>query len=142
VVTVPAYQKLWSAHDVVNGHYRRYRAAELRTAAAEAGWCHLRDSYFNALLLAPAAAVRLARRRLCPARSELELTPSSLDRLLEWPLRLEAAALRRGARLPFGMSLLAVFANAVQTADRSEPTPVGQAPAHDAPTRPRTVVPT
>jgi SAM-dependent methyltransferase len=119
VVTVPAYQALWSAHDVVNGHYRRYRVPELRAAAQEAGWHHLRDSYFNALLLAPAAVVRLTRRRAGPdaGRSELGLTPEWLNGLLEWPLRVEAAMLRGGARLPFGLSLLAVFANVVATAD-------------------------
>jgi ubiquinone/menaquinone biosynthesis C-methylase UbiE len=134
VLTVPAYQELWSAHDVVNGHYRRYRVAELRAAAAEAGWYHLRDSYFNALLLGAAAAVRLARRRLRPrsARSELELTPGWLDGVLEWPLRLEAAALRGGARLPFGLSLLAVFANAALTAERRPPAPDGRPAAHGA----------
>ena len=77
VVTVPAYQALWSAHDVVNGHYRRYRRPELRAAAQEAGWLHVRDSYFNALLLGPAAIVRLTRRRAGAdsGRSELGLTP-------------------------------------------------------------------
>lgn len=119
VVTVPAYQSLWSAHDVVNGHYRRYRMPELRAAAQEAGWCHLRDSYFNALLLGPAAVVRLTRRGsgADSARSELGLTPGWLNGVLEWPLRVEAAMLRGGARLPFGLSLLAVFANVAATAD-------------------------
>lgn len=120
LVTVPAYQALWSAHDIVNGHYRRYRAPELRAAAQEAGWDHLRDSYFNTLLLGPAAVVRLTRRRprAHSTRSELELTPGWLDGVLEWPLRVEAAALRGGARLPFGLSLLAVFANVALTAER------------------------
>jgi SAM-dependent methyltransferase len=117
VVTVPAYQALWSAHDVVNGHYRRYTVSDLRAAAQEAGWYHLRDSYFNALLLGPAALVRLTRRRphADSARSELDLTPGWLNGVLEWPLRLEAAVLRGGARLPFGLSLLAVFANVALT---------------------------
>jgi SAM-dependent methyltransferase len=126
VVTVPAYPALWSAHDIVNGHYRRYRVPDLRAAAQEAGWYHLRDSYFNSLLLAPAAVVRLTRRRprADSARSELALTPGWLDGLLEWPLRLEAAVLRGGARLPFGLSLLAVFANITVTAERRPPVPV------------------
>ena len=29
VVTVPAYQLLWSSHDVANQHYRRYRRSQL-----------------------------------------------------------------------------------------------------------------
>lgn len=128
VVTVPAYQALWSAHDVVNGHYRRYRVPELRAAAQEAGWCHLRDSYFNALLLGPAAVVRLTRRRsgADSGRSELGLTPGWLNGLLEWPLRVEAAMLRGGARLPFGLSLMAAFANLAATADGQAGLPLRQ----------------
>jgi SAM-dependent methyltransferase len=133
VVTVPAYQALWSAHDVVNGHYRRYRVPDLRAVAQEAGWYHLRDSYFNSVLLAPAALVRLTRRRPhadCE-RSELDLTPGWLDGMLEWPLRVEAAVLRGGARLPFGLSLLAVFANVVVPADGRLPSSVGRPAARN-----------
>jgi SAM-dependent methyltransferase len=111
VVTVPAYPALWSHHDVVNRHYRRYRSDSLREAAVGAGWRLVHDTHFNSALLAPAAAVRLTRRRR-GARSELELTPPSLDGLLEVPLRVEAGLLSRGVRLPVGLSLLAVFENA------------------------------
>jgi SAM-dependent methyltransferase len=111
VVTVPAYQALWSRHDEANQHRRRYGSASLAAAAADAGWTVERSTYFNSLLLPAAAAVRLLeRRRRRPAEfSDLELTPARLDPVLELPMRLEAALLRRGARLPAGLSLLAVF---------------------------------
>ena len=63
LVTVPAYQGLWSMHDVANHHYRRYSRPRLRAAAVDAGWRVTRMTSFNGLLLAPAAAVRLAERR-------------------------------------------------------------------------------
>jgi SAM-dependent methyltransferase len=143
VVTVPAYQVLWSAHDVVNGHYRRYRAADLRAAAQEVGWYHLRDSYFNSVLLAPAALVRLTRRQhhAASSRSELDLTPGWLDGLLEWPLRLEAALLRGGARLPFGLSLLAVFTNVALTAEPHPRTPAGEPASRRGPVPSSSTVP-
>ena len=76
LVTVPAYQALWSAHDERNEHQRRYRRGSLRAVAAAAGWQLVRDTHFNSLLLAPAAAVRLAGRvRDVRRRSELALTP-------------------------------------------------------------------
>jgi SAM-dependent methyltransferase len=109
VATVPAYPALFSAHDVVNGHYRRYRAETLRAAAADAGWAPESDTYFNSILLAPAAAVRLARRRSAGSRSELTFTPRAVHRLLEAPLRREAALIAAGHRLPFGLSLLMVL---------------------------------
>jgi SAM-dependent methyltransferase len=110
VVTVPAYQALWSWHDVVNRHFRRYDRATLRAAARAAGWHVMADTHFNGLLLAPAAAVRLVqRRRRAHPRSDLDLTPAMLDGLLELPLRLEARLVRAGVALPAGLSLLAVL---------------------------------
>lgn len=112
IVSVPAYPVLWSDHDVVNEHVRRYRAATLRPVANAAGWRVARLTYFNSLLLPAAATMRLAgrlRHSPRPHRSDLERTPGPLNGLLEWPLRLEAAYLRTGARLPAGLSLLAVL---------------------------------
>ena len=111
LVTVPAYPRLWSHHDVVNRHYRRYVRRTLLDVASSAGWTPLRDTHFNAFFLVPAALVRIAFRDQGERqrRSELALTPRSLDPVLEFPLRFEAALLRRGVRLGAGLSLLAVF---------------------------------
>lgn len=112
VVTVPAYPRLWSAHDLANQHYRRYRRRELRAAVADAGWKLERDTHFNGLLLAPAAAVRLARSRgRAAGTSDLGRSPAILNGLLEAPLALEAAFVRRGGRIPLGLSILAVLRN-------------------------------
>ena len=109
LVTAPAHPTLWSAHDEANLHYRRYTRGSLIDAAVETDWEVAESTYFNAALLAPAAVVRLARRRAASGRSELGLTPPALDRVLEWPARAEAALLRSGVRVPFGLSLLAVL---------------------------------
>ncbi len=116
LVTVPAYQGLWSMHDVTNHHYRRYSRARLRAAAGEAGWRLRRMTSFNGLLLAPAAAVRLAERRRLRRpngdyKPDLTLGPEWLNSVLEQPLRLEARWLARGRTMPAGLSLLAVFEN-------------------------------
>jgi SAM-dependent methyltransferase len=114
LLTVPAYQLLWSSHDVANHHYRRYRRPGLVRAARAAGWEPVGWTYFNSILLAPAAVVRLSerwrrRRRAGRAHSHVEMTPRWLDRVLELPLRAEAAAIRGGLRLPAGLSLMGVF---------------------------------
>jgi SAM-dependent methyltransferase len=110
LATVPAYQSLWSWHDEANQHYRRYDRASLRGAARDAGWEIVGDTHFNGLLLAPAAAVRLAqRRRRSPSHSDLGLTPSILNGVLELPLRLESRLVASGARLPAGLSLLGIL---------------------------------
>jgi SAM-dependent methyltransferase len=112
LVTVPAHQVLWSGHDEANHHYRRYSRSMLQSAAAGAGWSVTRITSFNSVLLAPAAAVRLARRRF-PARNgaaeDLTIPPWWLNELLERPLRIEAGWLGRGHTLPLGLSLLAVM---------------------------------
>jgi SAM-dependent methyltransferase len=116
LVTVPAYQALWSTHDVANHHYRRYSRASLRAAAGESGWRVGRMTSFNGLLLGPAAAVRLAERRRLNQpngdyKPELTLGPEWLNSVLEQPLRLEARWLARGRSMPAGLSLLAVLQN-------------------------------
>ena len=71
------------------------------------------DTHFNSLLLAPAAVVRLAQRRLrTHTHSDLDLTPPVLNGLLGLPMRLEARLVAAGIRLPAGLSLLAVLRRA------------------------------
>jgi SAM-dependent methyltransferase len=113
LITVPAYPRLWSSHDELNRHYRRYTRRALLDRAEEAGWRPLRTTHFNALLLPVAAAWRLAERLRPsqePSSSELVRTPAALNWLLEQPLRAEAALLRSGRRIPAGLSLVGVFA--------------------------------
>ncbi|MGE5617580.1 MAG: class I SAM-dependent methyltransferase [Candidatus Woesearchaeota archaeon] len=120
LLTVPAYQALWSLHDAANHHYRRYSRRSLRLVALEAGWRLERMTSFNSILLPAAAAVRLAQRRREPDSSyspELKLGPKWLNSVLERPLRVEARWLDRGGTLPAGLSLLAVLENPAPGAD-------------------------
>jgi SAM-dependent methyltransferase len=125
LVTVPAYQALWSGHDEANHHYRRYSRGMLRNAAAGAGWTVARMTSFNSVLLAPAAAVRIVRRRF-PAKNgaaeDLSIPPGWLNDLLERPLRIEAGWLARGHTLGMGLSLLAVLRRPLDT---TAPAPSG-----------------
>jgi SAM-dependent methyltransferase len=114
LVTVPAYPRLWSSHDVANRHFRRYTRRALLDAAGAAGWTCERTTHFNALLLPPAAAYRAAERLIRrgeapPDVSELDRTPAWMNGALESVLAAEAAAIRRGRRIPAGLSLLGVF---------------------------------
>jgi SAM-dependent methyltransferase len=116
LVTVPAYQALWSSHDEANHHYRRYARRTLSSAAVDAGWRLERMTSFNILLLAPAAAVRVAKRRWQRRRGseptlDLNLGPRWLNAVLERPMRIEARWLRRGRTLPAGLSLMAILSN-------------------------------
>jgi SAM-dependent methyltransferase len=109
IVTVPAHPRLWSRHDEINNHLRRYTRRTLRAAAREAGWEIARETGFNVAYLLPAALVRIMRRGGRGSASELHLTPPWLDAALATPLLAEAALIRRGIDLPPGLSLLAVL---------------------------------
>jgi len=106
LVTVPAYMWLWSRHDDSHHHLRRYTAPRLRALLEAAGWRPAVQTYFNSLLLPPIAAARMVtRRRAANGRSDYVMTPGRLGRVLEAPMRAEAAAIARGARLPAGVSI-------------------------------------
>jgi SAM-dependent methyltransferase len=112
LVTVPAYQWLWSGHDVINHHHRRYTRRSMRAVAEQAGWRQVSTTYFNSLLLPVAILLRVldrVNRRTTESSLDLWVPPEPLNRLLELPLSLEAWLIRRGGRIPVGLSLLALF---------------------------------
>jgi SAM-dependent methyltransferase len=107
VVTVPAYNWLWSPHDESHHHRRRYTLRRLRDRVGAAGWEPLASSYYYTALLPAVAAVR-AGRKLGAGRSggsDLALTPKRLNRVMELPGRAEAALIERGFSLPAGVSI-------------------------------------
>ena len=115
LVTVPAYQALWSAHDDANHHYRRYSRRTLRAAAVQSGWAIARMTSFNTCCWRPprrcadrAAPRERGRQR---PRQTYTLGPAWLNGALEAPLALEARWLARGRTLAAGLSLLAVLRN-------------------------------
>jgi SAM-dependent methyltransferase len=111
VLTVPAYQWLWSRHDTSWHHFRRYTRARLAARAAAHGWRPIVETYFYASMLPPVAAVRMIQRMRAgqngheEAASDLHLSPPALDRILELPVRAEAGLIERGRSLPAGVSL-------------------------------------
>jgi SAM-dependent methyltransferase len=114
LATVPAYRWLWSQHDHAYHHFRRYTFGRLQRVVRAGGWDPVAASYFNTVLLAPIAAVRvLARRRPVEGgRPDLRLTPRALNGALLAPMRAEAALIERGVRLPVGVSIGMVCAAA------------------------------
>jgi SAM-dependent methyltransferase len=112
LVTVPAYQWLWSGHDEINHHHRRYNRRTMLAAAESAGWQLERFTNFSSLTL-PVAILLRALERFMPSttKSSLDLwvPPAPLNWALRQPLNLEAAVIGRGGSIPAGLSLLAVF---------------------------------
>lgn len=108
LLTVPAYQFLWSAHDVMNEHKRRYSRALLRARLETAGFEMQTLSYYNTLLFPAVAAVRIVKRWIggSEGASDIRPVPRPLNALLRSMFAAERHVLGTVA-LPFGVSLIA-----------------------------------
>ena len=108
LVTVPAYQWMWSAHDEAHHHKRRYSKRGLRAVAESAGLKADRIGYFNSLLFPLAAAVRIAGKLSGKTTSDDEMPPAPLNRLFQGIFGLERHLVGR-VPLPAGVSLFALL---------------------------------
>lgn len=107
IMTVPAHQWMWSAHDVVNHHKRRYSKRALK-ALIEASPLKLqRIGYFNSLLFPLAVAERAASRLRGREDADVTLPPVALNSALEKIFTAERYLVGR-LPLPPGLSLFAV----------------------------------
>jgi hypothetical protein len=70
IVTVPAFQALFSAHDLALKHYRRYNLSELELAVREAGLELLASGYLFGSLLPARALTRLVEAVRPPPPAE------------------------------------------------------------------------
>ena len=107
VVTVPAHQWMWSAHDVVNHHQRRYSKSGLKRLIEGSPLKLEAIGYFNSLLFPVAVAERLASKVRGKDDADLALPPAPLNQALERIFASERALIGR-VPLPLGLSLFAV----------------------------------
>ena len=107
VMSVPAHQWMWSAHDVVNHHKRRYSKGRLK-GLIEASPLKLETvGYFNSLLFPVAVAERLSSKARGKDSADLKLPPAILNSALERTFAAERHLVGR-VPLPPGLSLFAV----------------------------------
>lgn len=110
LITVPAFQRLYTAHDRALKHFRRYSRAQLLAEARSAGFDVIDSGYLFASLLLPRAAQAL-RERLLPKPRETSVEGvgswqqgALLTQLIHSGLvldnRLCLAASERGLRVP------------------------------------------
>lgn len=107
LTTVPAYQWMWSHHDVLHHHKRRYTLARYRQLFADTGLTIETAGYFNSLLFPVAAAQRVVKRWLGDESADDTMPPAWLNRLLTAVFGLEAPLASAGA-LPFGVSIAVI----------------------------------
>ena len=105
-LTVPAFPFLWSPHDDVHEHKRRYTRGELVEKVRAAGIRVTRVSYFNTLLFPLIAAIRIGQRFVPHGDlSNMSVPPAPINRFLANVIGAERYTLPFWSN-PVGVSLL------------------------------------
>jgi SAM-dependent methyltransferase len=107
VMTVPAHQWMWTVHDVVNHHKRRYSRRSLKALIERSPMKLDKIGYFNSLLFPLAVAERAASKLRGREDADVKLPPAPLNATLEAIFRAERYLVGR-LPLPPGLSLFAV----------------------------------
>ena len=107
VATVPAFPALWTAHDDLNHHCRRYRVRELEALARGSGLEILESRYLFSWLAPVKWLVAQKERLLRPTAKSPEVPPGPLNALVLGLTRLEQRLLAE-SHPPFGSSAIVV----------------------------------
>lgn len=118
LITVPAFSLLWTSHDTLNHHYRRYTRRSLADLAEQAGARIFGERYFFQWTSPVKLAVHI-KEKLLPAAPVLPQVPTLwLNRFL-YHLSITEQRLFRKLRVPFGSSLLAIAGRPDDTQEQS-----------------------
>jgi 2-polyprenyl-3-methyl-5-hydroxy-6-metoxy-1,4-benzoquinol methylase len=94
MITVPAFQFLWSSHDEYLEHHRRYTLSGLQRVIRASGMTNVSSHYYFAAIFPAVLVVRLLRRGRTPDRSDLKPAPQWLSSLLQSVLSVERKVMR------------------------------------------------
>jgi SAM-dependent methyltransferase len=107
LITVPAFESLWTNHDVINCHRRRYRKREVEGLISEAGLELESCRYFFHWTVLAKLMVRLFEEISRPEPRPPRTPPQPVNRALYLLSRVEQSLLG-SVRIPLGTSILAV----------------------------------
>ncbi len=113
MVSVPMYQMLWSAHDEINQHFRRYTLKGLASIFRPHNGQILYKGYFNSLLFPLIALLRIFNKRKSAHTSDFASykTEGAANKIFYFIFGIEIVLLRF-IRFPFGVSGMLVFRKA------------------------------
>jgi ubiquinone/menaquinone biosynthesis C-methylase UbiE len=115
-ITVPAFQSLWSNHDVVNHHFRRYKKKQLNKLIESTNLKIDHSTYFNFWLFIPISITRFILNNI-PRKKDSNLSGSDneilqssniINRILYRIFHSEKFLLRINIKFPFGISILTI----------------------------------
>ena len=106
--TVPGQPWMWSRHDELHHHKRRYRMSDYRALFDAAGLEIVTASYFNTLLFPPIAAIRAMKMATgSTAADDDAMPPAPVNALLAGVFGSELFWLKH-APLPIGVSIVVI----------------------------------
>ena len=109
LVTVPAYQWLWSAHDQFLHHKRRYSSRELKAKLDETGFSAGNISHFNTFLFPLAAGARMLDRLSGRSTASGTSVPGSFVNSIFYAIFSFERFFLGWMSFPFGVSIIAFF---------------------------------
>ena len=113
-ITVPAFMNLWSSHDDINHHKRRYAIHELKKLFKNKHG-QITSTYFNTLLFLPIYLIRKILNLFADLRkddkkqSDFALLDNKLTSSIFYRIFLLEKYLLRLIKFPFGISVLLTF---------------------------------
>lgn len=110
LVFVPAFKWLWTEHDAVNNHYRRYSVKQLRDVVQVNGITISKINYWNTILFIPICIIRCFQKlffinTLSKKKDQLTKFSSGINWLLTNLLKFENYLLYKDLKLPWGVSI-------------------------------------
>lgn len=106
LVTVPALQCLWTAHDDFNHHRRRYRRSSLEELLGAAGFEGMRSRYLFHWTAPAKLLVRVKERLMAGKPAMASVPPAPINSVLRLVTDLDTRV-GRLLPLPFGSSVIA-----------------------------------
>ena len=110
ILTVPAFNFLWSPRDVLLGHKRRYTINKLRALLDQVGFKTIKCSYANSFYFPALLAYALFKKffgSTVKPKTTLMSFPYWLARLFSWILKLEENILIF-TNIPIGTSIVCI----------------------------------
>ena len=115
-ITVPAFMFLWSRHDEINQHFKRYRKKEISRLFDEKRISILYHSYYNFFLFIPISIFRLLNKLFGLTKSSKNNTGSDfsvnsnndsiISKILYWIFKNENWFVKNKITMPFGVSII------------------------------------
>ncbi|MCR4792054.1 MAG: class I SAM-dependent methyltransferase [Lachnospiraceae bacterium] len=112
IITVPAFQWMWSTNDINNMHHRRYSLSDFLKLIDYSGFEIVFSSYYNFWLFLPIAFIRLFSNWLhIDKHSSMEYNSGNglLNHILYKIFVGEKKHLTKQRSYPFGVSIIAVL---------------------------------